>query len=151
MHRTDMGALPFCCLRLTAPVPPDPAYPQHLTTIGDHVRQRRLDRGLTQRQAAGEIGVAYGTLRKWESGDTAEVAIRYWPGVIRFLGYDPMPEPQTLGEKLQAARRRCGLSQEKLAKLIGVHESTIYGWESRGRRPIGGAVRKLKRFLRSPA
>ncbi len=37
--------------------------------------------------------------------------------------------PLTFGERIRVCRRRVGLSQQKLASLIGVHESTICRWE----------------------
>ena len=81
-------ALPFCRARLAAPRPSDPAYPVELRTIGDHIRARRLGRGLLQRQAAEEIGVVVESIRNWELGWRAP-AIRHLPGIIRFLGYSP--------------------------------------------------------------
>lgn len=47
------------------------------------------------------------------------------PGIIKFLGYDPFPEPQTLGERLAAKRRMLGLSRKELAKRLGVDEETL--------------------------
>ena len=35
---------------------------------------------------------------------------------------------------LKAARREAGLSQEKLADMMGVHLNTIWGWENSGKR-----------------
>ena len=37
-------------------------------------------------------------------------------------------------EFLKAARKRTGLSQEKLADLMGVHLNTIWGWENSDKR-----------------
>lgn len=43
--------------------------------------------------------------------------IRYMPAIIAFLGYNPYPAPQTLPEKLLAARRRLGLTRRQMAEL----------------------------------
>ena len=46
-------ALPFCKIELKAPKPLYPiGYPQILKTLGDHIRKKRLDLGLLQRDVA---------------------------------------------------------------------------------------------------
>ena len=39
----------------------------------------------------------------WERGET-EPALAFLPAILRFLGYDPRPEPTTLAERLVAVR-----------------------------------------------
>lgn len=51
---------------------------------------------------------------------------RHWPAVIAFLGYDPSPEPQSFGERIQVARRRQGLSQKELAGSLGLDPVTVW-------------------------
>ena len=41
--------------------------------------------------------------------------------------------------ELKAARARLGLSQEKLAKALGVHRVTVAGWEN-GASPVPKAI-----------
>lgn len=43
-------------------------YPQELLTIGDHIRKKRMDLGLLQREVAAKIGVAESTVWNWEHG-----------------------------------------------------------------------------------
>jgi transcriptional regulator with XRE-family HTH domain len=58
------------------------------------------------------------------------------------LGYDPSPEPQSLGERIRSARRQQGISQRELAQKLGLDPSTVEAWER-------GEVRKLyPQFLR---
>jgi transcriptional regulator with XRE-family HTH domain len=45
------------------------------------------------------------------------------------LGYDPEPAPTTLGERIQAARRRTGLTQRELGERLGVDQATVRAWE----------------------
>lgn len=71
--------------------------------MGEHLRQVRLDRGLSQRRVAREIGCHHTSLLNWERG-RREPELRYLPGILRFLGYDPRPEPLTFGGRLRAAR-----------------------------------------------
>jgi hypothetical protein len=44
--------LPFCHVGLSAKKPKSEAYPTALRTYGDHLRAKRLDLGLLQKQAA---------------------------------------------------------------------------------------------------
>ena len=78
-------ALGFCHVTLRGQKPLPRGYPSALVTIGDHVRKRRRDRGLSQPEAAREIGVHFTTLRGWEDGRRSP-AVRHLPAVIRFLG-----------------------------------------------------------------
>ncbi|WP_221262111.1 helix-turn-helix transcriptional regulator [Mucilaginibacter sp. AK015] len=43
--------------------------------------------------------------------------------------------PQTLGERIRKARIERGLLQREVAKIIGVCEDTIVGWESKRSHP----------------
>ena len=56
---------------------------------------------------------------------------------------------QQLGEELKKARQRCFLSQESLAKIIGVSVSTINRWESGESKPNLTAMKQIKDFCLS--
>lgn len=99
------------------------------TTLGDHLRRRRLDLGLTQKAVAKTIGVDSFTLANWEKGKTEPVII-HMPGILRFLGYDPFPASATLAERLAKKRREQGWSLEQAARWLGVDERTWARWES---------------------
>jgi DNA-binding XRE family transcriptional regulator len=100
-------------------------YLGNVHTLGDHIRKRRIEIGLSQRQAGAEIGVRTQVIHAWESGE-ARPRNRHVPSIIRFLGYDPVPRsPQTLSEALRTYRRRNGLTQTGLAKILGVARDTI--------------------------
>jgi transcriptional regulator with XRE-family HTH domain len=60
--------------------------------VGEYLKKRRLDLGLSQKKAAERIGVYFKSYDNWEH-DKHEPEFRYWPGIIGFLGYDPSPEP----------------------------------------------------------
>ena len=51
--------------------------------------------------------------------------VRFVPRLIKWLGYDPFPEPTTAGEEIVAKRRRAGISRKRLAKEMGIDESTL--------------------------
>jgi DNA-binding XRE family transcriptional regulator len=65
----------LCKRLLTAKRPPNPAYPKHLKTIGDQIRSRRLDLGLTQKQIAEIIGVTETSIYNWERAMNPAVQI----------------------------------------------------------------------------
>ncbi len=114
--------------------------------LGDHIRSRRLDLGLFQSQVAEQIGVNAMTINNWE-GNKSLPAIRFIPAILRFLGYNPFPPPQTLPERLAAVRKALGLSQRNLAKSLGVDPGTLQGWEAGQHEPIGRNVKLIERFL----
>jgi transcriptional regulator with XRE-family HTH domain len=121
--------LPFCHAKLAAPRPIDPAYPTELRTIGDHIRARRLELSLLQREVAEDIGTSPESIRNWELGK-AEPSIRCLPAIMRFLGYSPLPGPQSLGEALVTARRLRGISRKTLARELRIDPATLWRWES---------------------
>jgi len=108
--RIAMAALPFCHLRLRAEKPKPVAYPREPKTLGDHLRKRRLDLGLLQKEAAAKLGVDVKTVTNWERQRT-QPKIRFLPPIFRFLGGDPRPLPMSFSERLRAARTALGLSQ----------------------------------------
>ena len=84
-----------------------------------------------QKQVAEIIEVDPFTVLNWET-DATNPKFRHIPAIIRFLGYNPFPvlPDAPLHIRLKACRQRLGLSQEKLAKLLKVNESTVQKWET---------------------
>lgn len=110
-------------------------------TIGDHVRKRRLELGVSQKEVATRIGVTSFTVLNWEKRYTTTIPVAVMPAIIAFLGYDPFPEPVTIGEELHAYRRKTGWSLKRLAEHLGVDESTVGNWERGGK--IGSRKHQL--------
>ena len=133
-----MAALPFCHAELRASKPRPVHYPKQINTLGDHIRKRRLDLKLLQKQVADRIGVHELTITNWERNATVP-AIRYIPAIIRFLGYDPVPPAVSLPERLAAVRRVLGLSQRKMAEQLGVGTRDLDRIEV-----IGPAISKVR-------
>jgi transcriptional regulator with XRE-family HTH domain len=138
--------LPFCHVRLQGRRPLPHTYPQVLAIIGDHLRKRRLDLGLFQREVAQRLGVDTATITNWELGRTAP-AIRFLPALTRFLGYNPYPPSQCLAERLHVRRRSLGWSQAHLAGLLGIDEGTITRWERGHRQPRGEVLKRLNALI----
>jgi transcriptional regulator with XRE-family HTH domain len=134
--RRDIPALPYCRTELTVPRPWLSAYPKQVNSIGDHIRKRRLDLGLLQKQAAELIGVDKDTICNWE-GQRKHPALSAMPAIARFLGYDPSPVAETLGGRLVRYRVSLGITQEELAVRLGVNACTLARWERGQRQPTG--------------
>ncbi len=131
---------------LTSQKPKDSAYPTELRTLGDHLRKRRLDLGLLQREVADRLCVAVENVRNWE-WNKAKPAVPFLPAIFGFLGYEPERPAGSFAEALRASRRAAGLSQEQLAKGAGLDESTIAKWERGNVRPMGRTADRLRQFF----
>jgi transcriptional regulator with XRE-family HTH domain len=97
--------------------------------LGEHLRKRRIEQGLIQKEVAKQLGVNTWTYILWEQ-DRSTPTIRYYPSIFAFLGYDPFPAPRTLSEQIATKRRSLGLSFREVADLLGVDEGTVSRWES---------------------
>jgi len=126
---------------LKAQRPPDSKYPKELRTLGDLIRKRRLDLGLFQKQVAEQIGVDEETIFRWESNESRP-QIQFFPAIIKFLNYNPLPLPDSPGQRLVFYRQTHGITQRALANRIGVDPKAI-GLSERGRRPLSKKLRKL--------
>jgi transcriptional regulator with XRE-family HTH domain len=103
-------------------------YPKEINTLRDHLLKRILDLDIEKREAAMRIGVRPQSLTNWLAG-RSRPGLYLWPKVIEFLGYDPRPVPRNLGERLHRWRQERGISQEGMAKKLGVDPGTLSNWE----------------------
>lgn len=108
--------------------PPPDGYPTAPQTVGEHIRKRRMDLGLRQRDVAELLSCSTATVLGWEALGR-QPRVSQWPAIIDFLGYDPHPEPRDFARLLVTARRRLGLSQRDLGGRLGVDPSAILKWE----------------------
>jgi transcriptional regulator with XRE-family HTH domain len=138
--------LPFCHAQLRGPRPLPRSYPQVLAKIGDHLRKRRLDLGLLQREVSEQLGVDHCTITSWELNRT-KPALRCLPRIIRFLNYMPFAPGRSLPERLRVRRRNLGLSQRELARMLEVDESTLARWERGTRQPVRQHLDRVEAFL----
>jgi DNA-binding transcriptional regulator YiaG len=93
-----------------------------------------MELGLFQRDLRRRFKLEKETYANWEK-DHRYPAMKHWPKIIEFLGYDPNPEPKTIGERLVAHRRQLGLSRKALAEQFSVDEATLSKWEAGTRKP----------------
>lgn len=138
--------MPFCHVHLHAQRPQDLRYPQVIATIGDALLKRRLDLELTRKATAKLLKVNEGSLGNWEKGRTAPED-RFYPALIAFVGYNPLPPPRTVGEAVRRERLTRGLSWRRLATMAGVDPTTIARLEAdrprMARRPVSAVLRVL--------
>lgn len=111
-------------------------------SFGAQLVRRRRELGLTRAEAATALGVSWKTLMWWERNER-EPFVSFYPAIISWLGYEPWPEPNTLGGALLAERRRRGLEIRKAAVLIGVDEGTWRHWECGEWKPTGRTLAAL--------
>jgi DNA-binding XRE family transcriptional regulator len=109
-------------------------YEREPKTLGQHLKKRRVELGLLQRDLRKRFQLEKETYANWEK-DRCYPAMKHWPNIIAFLGYDPYPEPTTLGERLTAYRRKHGVSRKALAITLGADEGTLLRWEGGERMP----------------
>jgi len=116
----DIPAFPFCHVTVRGRKPRED-YPEKPRTLGEHLKKRRLDLGLRQRDTAERLGVTKNSYENWEH-DKHEPEFRYWPEIIAFLGYDPGVSPSLSGEESRPhARSKGSLS----GSLPGASGSTL--------------------------
>jgi DNA-binding transcriptional regulator YiaG len=132
-------------------------YPRHLVTIGDHLRKRRLEFGLSQPQLAKQLGVSAASILNWElRKQVPELRFlkRLWEFVGMRIPIDAALPPQqaaadgAIGERIRCARRRLALTQVQLARHLGVDPCTVQSWETGRHGPQACRREKLWRWLR---
>ena len=62
-------------------------YSENPQTLGEHLKKRRRELGLLQREAAERMGIWTETYAYWENGHSEPVASQFRP-VVAFLGFD---------------------------------------------------------------
>ena len=128
-HRR-VAFLPFTLVTLKSLIPRE--YEVEPNTIGDHIRKRRLQLGLYQKDVASMLKIDPNTLLNWEKGYTAPF-IENYPAIYDFLGDMPcIIEDESIPALLLESRRRKGWTQEKAAKALGVDPCTWSNWERDG-------------------
>jgi hypothetical protein len=94
-------------------------YPLELGTVADHLRKRRFDLKLTKVGAGRRLGIGPWRYTRWESGEM-DIEAHYFPTIIAFLGYNPLPEPSSLAEAVRRERMSQGLPRRALARRLCV-------------------------------
>ena|GEM_PF-1087513 len=124
--------------------------PTEPKTVGDHIRRRRLQLHLLQRDVAGRIGVDKTSVFNWEA-NTVTPEIRYMPAIIQFLGYIPLPQGKGWAGLLLRHRTTLGLSQKEAARKLGVDAGTLARWERGEREPTGALATRAEQLMAAAA
>jgi len=120
---------------------------QNPTTLGEKIRNRRLEKEMLQKDLARLIGVSQDCVTFWEN-NRSQPGVNYYPKIIQFLEYFPFQiDTKTLAGRIKMYRFVNGLSQEALANLLEVDESTIYHYEKGSHKPNGKLRLKLQALL----
>ena len=105
---------------------------QEPRTIGDHIKKRRQELGLTQKQVAEVLATTQFSVIHWEKNAFQPNRPALLRRVIAFLGYDPLPHGESIPDRLHLRRRELGWRQVDLAAHLGVQDGTVRRWESGG-------------------
>ena len=101
---------------------------------------------MKQSDVAKLLGCTEQTIRFWE-WDRYKPRHQQMAKLIGFLGYDPLPEVSTLGQRLLRYRQRYGLTQRGLAQQMGVDPSSIWAWETGAHKPNPKSMQLIKQLL----
>jgi transcriptional regulator with XRE-family HTH domain len=149
--------------RLSEPPPREVAVEPDLRPL----RRLRRDAGMSQREAAALLGIAIGTLARYESGERSTpvpvvraMARSYRRPVREVLQHGgvalvPLPtaavwSPEVRPQAIRALRTTEGLSKEGLGRLIGRSGQAIRRWEDGAGLPDAASVRRLEVVFRLP-
>ena len=141
--------------------------PKAPTTIGGHLRRRRLELKMHQSQAALKMGVSTVTLSRWEC-DKVYPTWEQQPKVAAFLGFNPFTNPalggykrnetddvailspethSNLGQKIVERSVACRSTIKKFAQELGLSPKTIRNWETNRRSPNPTLRCKVEKLL----
>jgi transcriptional regulator with XRE-family HTH domain len=110
------------------------------------MRTVRLDRELLQKDVALLLGVSTESVVNWEHGK-ADPHIEVLPRIMDFLGYCPYEPAPSLGARLKAIRQKfLGISQEAMARAVGIDPTTLSRIERADIRISRAIVRKIERY-----
>jgi transcriptional regulator with XRE-family HTH domain len=121
-------------------------YLENPQTLGQHLKKRRKELRLLQREAAAQMGIGTDTYANWENDKTKPVAAQFRPAV-KFLGYDPTPAPDTLSERLTAKRRQPGVTFAQVARYLQWDPGTLTRYLNRTWRMPPNRAAQLEVFL----
>jgi len=96
------------------------------TSLGSHLKRERKERQLTQSGLAQQAQVAIPTIRSLENGQGTLSS--FWQ-VLDVLNLDivgrNLPPGQHMGEQITLLRKRKGISQRELMKLVPISQPTL--------------------------
>jgi len=98
-------------------------------TLGEHIRKKRIEDGLLQRDVAAIIGVIEQSITNWENG-RSQPQLQNYPAIIEFLNDYPFDHAiDTIEGKIKQIRYCKGYSFDVFGAVLGVHGTTVNAWE----------------------
>jgi DNA-binding XRE family transcriptional regulator len=87
------------------------------------------------------------SIYNWEKNRTSP-HVQHIPKIIEFLGSVPTNvQSNTFGERIVYDRQLKGMSQENIARFIGVDPCTLRNWENGKRQPLKRYLKTLNTFV----
>ncbi|WP_082820102.1 helix-turn-helix domain-containing protein [Desulfuromonas sp. DDH964] len=125
--------------------------PKELTeepiTLGDHLRRRRFELRLYQKDVAKQIGVTTSTIWNWENG-WSSITLCCMPKVIEFIGYNPIPCPEDPMGRLAWYRQVKGLSLEQLGAEMDRDPEQLADWLAGRHTPCRRNREEVEQFMK---
>ncbi|WP_158561302.1 helix-turn-helix transcriptional regulator [Emticicia sp. C21] len=120
-------------------------------TLGDKIRNRRIELQLTLDQLATLLNVTKEAVVYWEY-NRGKPKVHNYPKIIEVLGIFAFDvDTSTLGGKIIAYRYTKGLSRKKFSNLLGVDESTLKNWEDNKYIPLEHIMQTLRILFKESA
>ena len=95
----------------------DPKLPGQ--TIGEKLRRHRAGLGMSWQEAARVMDVDPSTVTNWKLKDDRYHNHLCIARIIRFLGYNPLPEPKSLGQYIRQVWYAAGFKETEFAARLG--------------------------------
>lgn len=151
LNQNEPYHLPFpltsTVYRGTLKTPYPKNYPQRPSTIGEHIKKKRIDSNLTQAEVGNIIGVSTDCITYWEN-NRSKPQIAYYPRIHHFLGYCAIDFDETnIQGRLRSYRLKHGISCKDLARLLKVNASTVRAWEKGVNKPSRKRMDYIEAFL----
>jgi len=139
--------LPICSIDLYTSLPLHKDYPTSLNTIYDHIKARRIDRGLSKVELAKILDISPLTIGSWENHHKHLIP-RMRKKIIDWLGYVPPlgVDENSLGGRLYIYRSINGLNQKDISKMLKMDRSAITKIES-NRDVLLNYTQKVESFI----
>jgi DNA-binding XRE family transcriptional regulator len=131
---------------ISVDIPDRYQFDEPLTHIGLHIKKKRIEQKLFQRQVACFVGVSTDTICNWENG-LAEISLKCMPRVISFLGYNPFPMPKEILKKLEWYKTKNGLSFKELGFQMKRDPGQLADWFSGRHSPTGKNIYDIDVFI----
>ena len=118
--------------------------------IGEHIRQRRLEWGMSTGDLAEHLGVTRSSVCLWENGKRLPHPARM-KGLSEWFAQDIpqdiLKSDQHIGRRIRKRRLELGATQGELAEHVGVSEYTVRAWETRRSLPMESILKRINEWF----